>query len=610
VAWSDWASQPKAELAEGIRLDTNYYYVGPPGWLTKPGLLTGSGFPQRFADAGGTTIDVYQAMTQVTDESDLPVAEQAEVLMDNALGPKAWYGVLTMNMHSDNGDQRNANDIVAAAQERGVPVVSAAQMLDWLDGRNGSSFTGVSTGSGRLTFTLVRDPRARGLEAMVPASAPAGPLRALTRNGQPVSREPRTVKGIDYLAFDGLAGAYQADYGPDGAAPAISGVAATADGEGHATVRWTTDEPASSRVDYGRTSSLGSQVTDGASVTAHSVELTDLTPRTTYFFRVTSADTTGNSASAPASPATFVTPAGGLVDSRGSEFGAGASAGTYAGQTLAGTDGEVQLQPALAEEFAGALPAAWQVVPWFSGGVGGTGGGALSVDGAAARTNAFFDVPRTLEFTAAFEPVNDQGAGFGRDFDDLPGAAFTTGISGDPIRLYAWSGANTATETLTPLPSVRLHDMHRFRIEWGVSSVRFFVDGTLVATHSVTIGADLRPVISDFRAFGAGVRAEWLRLGGYAASGTFTSRVLDRGPGTAAWQTFASQSSVPSGTSLAFDTRSGPTPAPDSGWSAWQTLGSGGAIASPAGRYIQYRARMTSTGPLTPTLRRVELGFG
>ena len=200
--------------------------------------------------------------------------------------------------------------------------------------------------------------------------------------------------------------------------------------------------------------------------------------------------------------------------------------------------------------------------------------------------------------------------GFGRDLDDFPGAAFTTGGSGDPIRLYAWSGAGASSETLTPLPSVRLHDPHRFRIEWSPSSVRFFVDGTLVATHSVAIAAALRPVVSDFRPFGAGVRAEWLRMGGYAASGTFTARVLDGGPGTAAWQTLTAQSSVPAGTSLAFDTRSGPTPQPDGSWSGWQALGGGGAIASPAARYIQYRARMTSSGMSTPTLRRVELRFG
>ena len=165
LVWSDWASEPHVERAHGIRLDTTYYYLGPPGWLTRPGLLTGSGFPQRFADLDGSTIDVYQAMTQVTDESDLPVAEQADVLLDNALGPKGYYGVVTVNMHSDNGDQVNANDIVASAQERGVPVMSAAQMLDWLDGRNGSSFANVATSAGRPDLLAGRQPegaRARG----------------------------------------------------------------------------------------------------------------------------------------------------------------------------------------------------------------------------------------------------------------------------------------------------------------------------------------------------------------------------------------------------------------------------------------------------------------
>ena len=613
LVWSDWASEPKIERAHGIRLDTTYYYLGPPGWLTRPGLLTGSGFPQRFADLDGSTIDVYQAMTQITDESDLPIAEQADVLLDNALGSKAYYGVVTANMHSDYGDHVNANDIVASAQERGVPVVSAAQMLDWLDGRNGSSFGNVTASAGSLTFSLVADARARGLEAMVPASSPAGPLTRLTRNGQAVTRNARTVKGVDYLVFKATAGNYAATYAPDSRAPEISGVAAVADGEGHAKVTWTTDEPATSRVDYGRTVSLGSQVSDAARVTEHELELTGLSPGTTYFFRVRSVDALGNAADLPASsgqPSSFQTPAGGLVDSRISEFASGTGASALAGATLTGADGEVQLQPAVAEEFEGSLPAAWEVAPWFPDGTAAVTGGALTVDGAGARTTDFYDGPRTLEFVAAFEPVNDQGAGLSRDLGDFPSAAFTTGGAGQPIRLYAWSGAGASTETLTPLPAVRLHDPHRFRIEWSPATVRFFVDGTLVATHSVSIGASLRPVVSDYRPFGAGVRAEWLRQGTYATAGTFTSRVLDGGPGTASWQTLTAQTTVPSGTTLAFDTRSGSTPQPDGGWSGWQALGGGGAIGSPAARYIQYRARMTSaTGAATPTLRRAELRF-
>jgi hypothetical protein len=613
IVWSDWATKPKLAQAHGIRFDTNYYYLGPPGWLTEPGLLTGSGFPQRFADLDGSLIDVYQAMTQVTDESDLPVAQQADVLLDNALGPKAWYGVVTVNMHSDFGDQVNANNIVASAQERGVPVVSSEQMLDWLDGRNGSSFDDVAYGGGRLSFTLVKNPKARGLEAMVPASTPAGPLVTLTRGGQAVSRNVRTVKGVDYLVFDAAGGDYVATYGTDGTSPAIAGVAATTDADGHATVSWTTDEPASSRVDYGRTTALGSQVTDAARVTDHRLEITGLVPDADYFFRVSSTDAAGNSASAPAAgpPAGFHAPAVGLVDTRASEFGAGTDAGTYTGQTLAGPDGEVQLEPEVAAEFDGStLPTSWEASDWFSGGLARVSDGALSLNGSVAHTSAFFGAPRALEFTGAFEPVNDQGIGFGGTLSDFPGAAFTTGNAGQPIRLYAWSGANTSTETLTPLPGVRLHDRHRFRIEWDADSVAFYVDGNEVATHAVAIAGSMRPVASDFRPFGAGARVDWLRQGAYAASGTFTSRSLDSGRAAADWQSLSVDQSVPAGTGIAFDTRSGPTQQPDGGWSAWQPVGAGGAIASPSSRFLQYRARMTSApGGATPTLRRVSVGF-
>ena len=41
---------------------------------------------------------------------------------------------------------------------------------------------------------------------------------------------------------------------------------------------------------------------------------------------------------------------------------------------------------------------------------------------------------------------------------------------------------------------------------------------------------------------------------------------------------------------LSIETRSGMTPKPDSGWSAWAALAEG-AVASPAGRFLQYRLR-------------------
>ena len=103
-------------------------------------MFTGSGMPMRFADLDGSMIDVYQAATQMTDESGQSYPFTIDTLLDNALGPEGYYGVFTANMHTDNASLRGSDAIVASAQARGVPVVSARQMLTWLDGRNGSSF--------------------------------------------------------------------------------------------------------------------------------------------------------------------------------------------------------------------------------------------------------------------------------------------------------------------------------------------------------------------------------------------------------------------------------------------------------------------------------------
>ena len=46
-------------------------------------------------------IDVYQAATQMTDESDQTYPFTPNTLLDNALGPLGYYGAFTANMHTD-----------------------------------------------------------------------------------------------------------------------------------------------------------------------------------------------------------------------------------------------------------------------------------------------------------------------------------------------------------------------------------------------------------------------------------------------------------------------------------------------------------------------------
>jgi hypothetical protein len=220
IAWSDYDTQPKVEAAHGIRLDTNYYFW-PPAWVDdRPGFFTGSGMPMRFSTREGDRINVYQATTQMTDESGQSYPFTIDTLLDNAIGPLGYYGVFTANMHTDYATPDGWDAIVSSAQTRGIPVVSAAQMLRWLDGRNASAFGGISWSGNVLTFSLSVGTGASGLVAMLPVSGPTGDLAGITLGGAPVTYTTQTIKGIQYALFAGAAGDYRAAYGM--AAPAVT----------------------------------------------------------------------------------------------------------------------------------------------------------------------------------------------------------------------------------------------------------------------------------------------------------------------------------------------------------------------------------------------------
>ena len=83
--------------------------------------------------------------------------------------------------------------------------------------------------------------------------------------------------------------------GGDTTAPVISNVQATVT-DTTATITWTTDEPASSTVNYGLDTGYGTNIGSADLVTSHSVTLTNLAPATDYHFLVSSADASNNSA--------------------------------------------------------------------------------------------------------------------------------------------------------------------------------------------------------------------------------------------------------------------------------------------------------------------------
>ncbi len=223
IAWSDYATMPATELRHGIRFDTNYYYW-PPTWINdRPGFFTGSGMPMRFADLQGNLIDVYQATTQLTDESGQSYPYTIDTLLDRALGPEGYYGVFTANAHNDVAETVESDAIVNSARARGVPVVTARQMLLWLDGRNSSRFSGLAWDGTTLQFSVVAGAGANGLTALVPVP-PGMTVSGVARNGSAVTYAVKTLKGIAYAQFSAVSGVYRTTFNRDTTPPAVASV--------------------------------------------------------------------------------------------------------------------------------------------------------------------------------------------------------------------------------------------------------------------------------------------------------------------------------------------------------------------------------------------------
>lgn len=95
----------------------------------------------------------------------------------------------------------------------------------------------------------------------------------------------------------------------------------------------------------------------------------------------------------------------------------------------------------------------------------------------------------------------------------------------------------------------------------------------------------------------------------YAEEGTFTSEAHDHKI-VSNWGRISWRAEVPEGTRIACQTRSGNTEEPDDTWSGWskELKRSGERIPSPPGRFLQYRATLsTSDGSRTPALKEVSL---
>ena len=608
IAWSDYDTQPQVMVANGMRLDVNYYYW-PGSWVqNRPGLFTGSALPMRFATKVGELIDCYQVTTQMTDESGQTIPTHITTLLDNAVGPNGYYGVFCANMHTDRQTSiALATSIIAAAQSRNVPVVSSRQMLEWLDGRNGSTFDNMVWNGTVLHFDVSVGTGANNLYGMVPVSAANGQLIALTTNGSPVPYTTEVIKGVDYAFFPAVAGSYAATYGIDNTAPVISNLVVTTNLNGTATLTWDTDEPATSVVDYALTgNALNLNETNPALVISHSLVLSGLTLSATYDYQVTSTDGAGNPAQSAVMSFTMPTasppPCG--EDIVAADF----ALGTVDPNTVVIPDGDggVSLKPLLNEEFSGtSLPSGWA-----SGNFEGTNttvaGGVVTVDGTHVFTNTTYGPGASLAFVATFNSGKFQNVGFSSDQPFNTNPWLTIGQGAPPLQTTLYARASDGTNI--SLGANLMGSPHTYLIKWNAGNFEFYVDGspTPNATIPLTVTIPMYVQISDVGINDGTLSVDWLRASPFPASGTYTSRTFDQGS-PAGWGTASWNETVPAGTSLNLSVRTGDTPTPDVSWTTYLSLTNGAPVGL-SSRYIQYKADFsTSNLALTPMLEEVSI---
>ena len=254
-------------------------------------MFTGSGMPMRFADLDGSMIDVYQAATQMTDESGQTVPAQHQLAARQRARPRG----LLRRLHREHAHRQRL--------ERGLGRDRRLGAVARRAGRLGAADAGLARRPQRVLVQralLEREQAelqrsavgagANGLRGMVPTTSSVGALTDGEAERRPdphhhaddqgrrvrvLRRDRRQLRG-DLRGRRHRAGDLQRRrLGSRATAPP--------------TITWDTDEASDSRVDYGTSpGSLTSQQSSPGLVTSHSVQLTGLAPNTTYHYRVTS----------------------------------------------------------------------------------------------------------------------------------------------------------------------------------------------------------------------------------------------------------------------------------------------------------------------------------
>jgi hypothetical protein len=209
IVWNGWTDMAEIQREHGIRLDMNFYHW-PPSWLSgRAGFMTGSGFPMPFVREDGRVLDIYQAATHLVNESGVPQKQGVHDMLVRALGPEQLFGAF--GTHYDYSDSYD-KVLIEEALKHQIAMISADQMLRWLDARNGSLFRDLVWSGSRLTFTTELKPGAEYATVLLPAVSRGLRLATVTCSSADVDFHVEVIKGLQMAMFPARAETCEARY--------------------------------------------------------------------------------------------------------------------------------------------------------------------------------------------------------------------------------------------------------------------------------------------------------------------------------------------------------------------------------------------------------------
>jgi hypothetical protein len=206
-----------------------------------------------------------------------------------------------------NGPAQSAEGVLTtnASADITAPLLTSAPSVTYRNDRSATlRWTTDEVSSGRVSFGTTtalgstRELSQKGTQHVAPLTN----LQPSTRYYYRVAATDLSNNGPTQSAID----SFVTDAAPDLASPVLSALSAIVT-DSLAVVRWQTDEPSDSFVEFGIDSLLlGTRIGDGKDVLQHRLTLTNLTPGTRYYYKVGSIDPASNPVTESAT-ASFVT---------------------------------------------------------------------------------------------------------------------------------------------------------------------------------------------------------------------------------------------------------------------------------------------------------------